>query len=304
MKTAIFICGPTAVGKTSIAIKLAQWLNTEIISFDSRQFFKELKIGAAPPSEDELALAKHHLIGQLNLNQKYDAGRFEADALAIIDEVFTRKEQVILVGGSGLYMKALTEGFDEMPPLKPRIRETLNDELAREGLPKLQAELKQSDPKYYEQVDLNNPQRVIRALEVIRSTGQPYSGFRKGTKVERPFNILKIGLEMPRQELYAQINLRVEKMLDAGLEEEVRQLRNFHQVNAMQTVGYREWIPYFENEKDQSQVIEEIKKNSRRYAKRQLTWFRRDEEIEWFKPNELDKMKNWLDQRLFKTDSQ
>lgn len=293
-KTAIFICGPTAVGKTSVAIEIAKWLQTEIISFDSRQFFRELKIGAAPPDEKELSEVKHHLIGQLSIEEDYNAGAFEADALKIMEDRFRTKDNLVLVGGSGLYMKALTEGFDEMPEIKPEVRNQLNNEFEAKGLKALSEELREKDPEYYSQVDLNNPQRVIRALEVIHSTGKPFSSFRKQNKATRDFDILKIGLNMPRPDLYERINLRVNTMIEAGLEQEVRSLEKYRDKNAMHTVGYREFIRYFDGELTREEAIEEIKKNSRRYAKRQLTWFRRDEEIRWFEPGDLEGMKEWV----------
>ncbi len=293
-KTAIFICGPTAVGKTDVSITLAQDLQTEIISFDSRQFFKELQIGAAPPSREELDLAKHHLVGHLSVKEEYSAGDFERDALKILDKVFEKKDTAILVGGSGMYMKALAEGFDEMPEIPTEVRERLKHKLQNEGLESLSSQLKTADPTYHAQVDLHNPQRVIRALEIIETTGQPYSQFRKGEKAKRHFNILKIGITLPREELYERINLRVDKMIEAGLEEEVRSLLPFREKNSMQTVGYREYIRYFDGEWNKETAISEIKKNSRRYAKRQMTWFNRDKEIRWFEPKDLEEMKKYV----------
>lgn len=290
-KTALFICGPTAVGKTSVALKLAQWLDTEIVSFDSRQFFRELQIGAAPPSREELSAVKHHLVGHLSVEEDYNAGDFEKDALNVLDKIFESKDLVILVGGSGMYMKALAEGFDEMPEIPTEVREQLNKRLQNEGLEGLIESLKIADPEYYSQVDLKNPQRVIRALEVIETTGRPYSHFRKGEKTERPFNILKIGITLPREKLYERINHRVDLMVQAGLEEEVRSLLPFRDKNSMQTVGYREFVRYFDGEWDKETAISEIKKNSRRYAKRQMTWFNRDEEVKWFDPEDLEAMK-------------
>lgn len=293
-KTAIFICGPTAIGKTSVAIELAQWLKTEIISFDSRQFFKDLKIGAAPPSPEELQAVRHHLLGHLSVSEDFNAGDFETEALKILKQIFKDHDTAILVGGSGMYMKALTEGFDTMPEIPAKVREKLNQEFKEKALENLLRELEKKDPEYYQQVDRNNPQRVIRALEVIRATGQAYSDFRKGEKAERYFSILKIGLEMPREELYERINQRVDLMLEAGLEQEVRDLLPYRGKNSLQTVGYREFIRHFDGQWDRDTAISEIKKNSRRYAKRQLTWFRRDEEIMWFNPKDLEGMKKWI----------
>lgn len=293
-KTAIFIAGPTAVGKTDVAIQLAEWLQTEIISFDSRQFYKELKIGAAPPSPEELARVPHHLVGQLSVKDDYSAGDFEKEALAKLEEIFKTHDTAVLVGGSGLYMRILTDGFDEMPDIPAEIREQLNAELEENGLESLANELQQKDPTYFAQVDQQNPQRIIRALEVIRTSGNTYTSYRQGEKTKRPFNIIKIGLDMPREKLYERINLRVDKMMEAGLEEEVKQLLPFREKNSMQTVGYKELIRYFDEEINLNFAIEEIKKNSRRYAKRQLTWFRREKDIEWFSPMSIEEIKNFV----------
>lgn len=295
-KTAIFIAGPTAVGKTDVAIQIAEWLQTEVISFDSRQFYKELKIGAAPPSPEELARVPHHLVGHLSVKDDYSAGDFEREALTKLDEIFETHDTAVLVGGSGLYMRILTDGFDEMPKIPEDIRKQLNAELEENGLESLVKELSEKDPDYFAQVDKQNPQRVIRALEVIRTTGNTYTFYRQGEKTKRPFNIVKIGLDLPRPELYNHINLRVDKMMEAGLEEEVKQLLSFRKKNSMQTVGYKELIRYFDGEIDLDFAIEEIKKNSRRYAKRQLTWFRREKGIEWFSPMEMD----WIKKHLLK----
>lgn len=297
-KTAIFITGPTAVGKTNVAIKIAEWLQTKIISFDSRQFYKELKIGAAPPSSEELSRVPHHLVGHLSVNDDYSAGDFEREALDKLDEIFEKQDTAVLVGGSGLYMRILTDGFDEMPAIPEEIRKQLNDELEKNGLEVLAEELSQKDPHYFTQVDRQNQQRIIRALEVIRTSGKTYTSFRQGKKTKRPFDIIKIGLDLPREELYERINLRVDKMMEAGLEEEVKQLLPFRAKNSMQTVGYKELIRYFDGEIDLDFAIEEIKKNSRRYAKRQLTWFRREKEIEWFSPFEVEDVKKHISVKL------
>ena len=297
-RTAIFVCGPTAVGKTKVAIHLANFLKTEIISFDSRQFFKELKIGAAPPDKNELAMAHHHLIGQLSINSTYNAGSFEKDALGILDQLFKKHQTAVLVGGSGLYMKALIEGFDSMPEIDPSIREKLVFEYEKKGIEFLQDELRVHDPQYFAKVDTQNPQRLLRALEVFKATGKTYSSFRKSGSVKRNFEILKIGLNLDREELYERINHRVDKMILAGLEEEVRSLLPFKENNSLQTVGYKEFFECFEGNITREQAIEEIKKNSRRYAKRQLTWFRRDPEISWFSPFDISEIKEHLTKQL------
>lgn len=293
-KKAIFICGPTAVGKTEIALKLAGWLNTEIISFDSRQFFKELKVGAAPPSAEEQQLIRHHLVGHLSVAEDYNAGDFEQEALQLMDQLFIEKETVILAGGSGLYMKALTEGFDAMPDGDIAIRAELNQQFLNSGLGPLQKELMEKDPAYYDMVDRQNPQRVIRALEVIRNTGKPYTSFRKQEKAVRPFRSVKIGLELPRQELYQRINKRVDVMIARGLEKEVRSLEKYRNKNALRTVGYNEFFKSFDGDISREEAITEIQKNSRRYAKRQLTWFKRDTEISWFSPHNFPAIQSYL----------
>lgn len=298
MKTAVFLCGPTAVGKTKVAIELAQWLNTEIVSFDSRQFYRELKIGAAPPDEDELHAVKHHFVANLSVEDNLSAGAFEKQALPTMDNIFKQYNTLILVGGSGLYMKALLEGFDSLPEVPAEIRESINELYRERGLPYLQDEVAKQDPEFYAQVDQQNPQRLIRALEIMASSGKKYSSFRQQRKAKRSFTSLKIGLHMPRELLYQRINRRVDKMMEAGLLKEARSLYPLREKNALQTVGYRELFAHFNGEYDLATAIEEIKKNSRRYAKRQLTWFRRDDEIKWFEPNNLADIKLYLSERL------
>ncbi len=299
-KTAIAICGPTAVGKTEIALQLAQWLETEIISFDSRQFFRELKIGAAPPSTSQLEKVAHHCIGNLSVNEDYNAGKFEEDSLNILESVFGNKNTAILVGGSGLYLQALEEGFDAIPKVNFSYRKQLQYELDKNGLNSLLDELQEKDLDYYKKVDKHNPQRVLRALEVIRGTGKSFSSFQiKKHKKKRNFEMIKIGLELPRQMLYERINQRVDKMVEMGLEIEVRQLTKHRGANAMQTVGYKEFFQYFEGEISKEDAISEIKKNTRRYAKRQMTWFRKDEKIHWFSPNDVDGIRQFLKENIY-----
>jgi tRNA dimethylallyltransferase len=295
--TAIFICGPTAVGKTAVSIQVAQQLGAEILSFDSRQFYRELKIGAAPPSPQELQRVPHHFIGHLSIEEKdaeLNAGAYEQEALHILETQFSKRSAAVLVGGSGLYMRALTHGFDPLPPANEVLRKNLNEELARNGLDSLVAELTEKDPIYALKADLQNPQRVIRALEVIRGSGHAYSAQRREVVKTRPFKQIKIGLNLPREELYTRINQRVDLMIEAGLEEEARALYPFREVNALQTVGYKEWWPYFENKRSHYEVVEEIKKNSRRYAKRQLTWFKREDDIRWFTPDQVSEIMDYI----------
>lgn len=285
-KTLIVICGPTASGKTSLAIETALKLNTEIISADSRQFFKELSIGTAKPTDKELSLVKHHFINSLSITENYSAGDFEKDGLNLLDKLFEEKDQVVLVGGSGLYIKAICEGFDDLPKPKPGTREALNNEFETNGLASLADRLRLLDPKYSETVDLNNKQRVIRALEVIESSGQKFSELRKKSKAKRPFEIKKYAIDWPRETLYNRINERVDEMLKIGLEDEVKSLASQKELNALQTVGYSEMFDLFDQKIDREEAIRLIKRNTRRFAKRQLTWYRRDTEINWLKPGE------------------
>ena len=283
-KTLIAIVGPTAVGKTAVAIKLAQKLHTEIISADSRQFYREMAIGTAKPTAEELAQAKHHFVDSHSITESFSVGDFEKQGLQLLETLFKKHDTVILVGGSGLYIKAICEGFDELPSASIETREKLNLEFAEKGIIYLQEKLKVADPVYYEQVDLNNPQRLIRALEVIETTGKPFSSYRKATVNSRPFNIIKIGLNLPREILYQRINQRVDEMLKQGLIEEVRSLLPYRELNALNTVGYSELFDYFDGKTDLNTAVELIKQNTRRFAKRQLTWFRKDADMQWFQP--------------------
>lgn len=289
-KSLICICGPTAVGKTSVAIQLAQKLETEVLSFDSRQFYKEIPIGTAAPSSEEQAGVPHHFIGDRSILQEFNAGAYAEAALLKIKELHQVHDTLVLVGGSGLYLKALLEGFDAMPEIPEGMRQELEKELFRNGIEKLQAELKETDPQYYEEVDIRNPQRLIRALEVIRSSGRTYSSFRKSEKRQLDFSYRKIALHMERELLYDRINRRVDLMLEQGLLEEAEVLKEHQSLNALQTVGYRELWPYFAGDCDLNFALDEIRKNSRRYAKRQMTWFRREADMEWMAPTDWEKI--------------
>jgi len=275
-KYLLVIGGPTAAGKTGLAIALAKHFGTEIISADSRQFYQEMKIGNARPSDEELTQVKHHLIADRNLTETLSAGAFAREALGVLNQLYQTKDYVVLVGGSGLFVRALTEGLDEFPAVPETTRKRATDLFESEGLTGLQAALAEADPDYYKEVDLQNPVRLQRALEVCWSTGKPYSSFRQGQDNERSFTPIYLQPSWSREELYQRINLRVEQMLTAGLEAEARQLASQKQLPALQTVGYQEWWPYFEGEKTKEEVVELIQQNSRRYAKRQLTWNRRD----------------------------
>jgi len=297
-KTLISVVGPTAIGKTSLAIALANYYNTEIISCDSRQFFKEMKIGTAVPSNEELSQAKHHFIQNISIHDKYSVGDFERDGLSFLDDFFKQHDNCIMVGGSGLYEKAITVGFDSFPDVDPSVREKLNSELEEFGIEKLQQELQEVDPNYYQEVDIQNKQRVIRALEIYRGSGFPFSHFRNQDLNKRPFNIIKIGLELPREEMYDRINRRVDMMLDEGLLDEAKKLFPLKDLNALQTVGYRELFDYFDHKIDLDFAIEEIKKNTRRFAKRQMTWFKKDEAVNWFSPNDEEKIIEFLNDKM------
>jgi tRNA dimethylallyltransferase len=276
------IVGPTGIGKTTLSIILAQHLKTEIISCDSRQFYKELNIGTAAPTPEELSLVPHHFIGNLSINQDYSVGDFEKDALGKIFELFNTFDQLIMVGGSGLYEKAVNEGIDTFPDIDAHIRQKLVIEMQEKGLSYLIDELKKNDPKYYSQVDLNNPVRVLRALEIFRGTGKPYSSFRNNLIKKRNFTSVKIGLTASRDIIYDRINKRVDLMMEKGLLNEVISLQSYRHKNALQTVGYKEIFEYLDGNISLEFAINEIKKNSRRYAKRQLTWYRRDNSVNWF----------------------
>ncbi len=280
-KKLIVIAGPTAVGKTAAAIKLAQQLKTEIISADSRQFYREMSIGTAKPNADELRQVKHHFIDSHSITENFTVGDFEKQALQLLDELFKTNDHVIMVGGSGLFIQAVTQGFDDLPTVDPEIREKLNRELVEKGIEHLQCELKEADPDYYHQVDLNNPQRLIRALEVFQATGKPFSSYRKAAVNVRPFESIKIALNLPREVLYDRINRRVDIMVEQGLAEEVRSFLPYRHLNALNTVGYSELFDYFDGKTDLGTAINLIKQNTRRFAKRQLTWFRKDKDMKW-----------------------
>lgn len=288
LKTLIVILGPTASGKTALAIELANKLKTEIISADSRQFFKEMAIGTAKPSAEELMQAKHHFINSHSITETVSVGDFERQGLAVIENIFKTHDTAIMVGGSGLYIKAICEGFDELPTASLEIRNKLNREFEEKGFTHLKEKLKDADPVYYGQVDLNNPQRLIRALEVFEHTGVPFSSYRKSTTNQRPFRSVKIGIDLPREILYQRINQRVDEMVKQGLLDEVKALLPYRHLNALNTVGYSELFDYFDNKTDLETAIAAIKQNTRRFAKRQMTWFRKDQQITWLTPGEGD----------------
>jgi tRNA dimethylallyltransferase len=297
-KTLIVVVGPTAIGKTALAIQLAQHYQTEIISADSRQFFKEMSIGTAKPSEEELAAAPHHFINSHSVTQLFSTGDFEVEALQLLDELFKHHDVAIMVGGSGLYINAVCNGLDEMPDIDLAIRERLNQQFETDGIEPIRKQLAELDPEYFAKVDQSNPQRMIRGLEVVISTGQKLSSFQTSQKKERRFSIVKIGLNTDREKLYNQINHRVDVMIAIGLVEEVKSLKKYKSLNALKTVGYAEIFDYLEGLTDLPVAIDNIKQNTRRFAKRQLTWFRRDEEITWFEPQQGVKVIDYLSNKL------
>jgi len=282
--TVYIVVGPTAVGKTKYAIELAQKLQTEIISADARQCYQELNIGVARPSNEELAQVKHHFIASHSIHDTVNAGTFEAYALAKTTELLAKFGTVVLVGGTGLYIKAFVEGMDQIPAIDPAIRSQIQEDVSLKGMDWLQTQVQAKDPAYWasaDQGEQQNTQRLSRALEVVTGTGQSILNFQQQSKKSRPFNIQKIGLELPRAQLYDRINQRVVQMVNMGLEEEVNALRPQFHLNALQTVGYQEWLPYFEGQQSKAAVIEAIQQNTRHYAKRQMTWFKKDTEINW-----------------------
>lgn len=297
-KTLIVIVGPTAIGKTSLAIELAKHYQTEIISADSRQFFREMSIGTAKPSEEELAAVPHHFINSHSINQLFSTGDFEVQALALIENLFNKHDVLILVGGSGLYINALCNGLDDMPEINLNIREKLNQQFADEGIETIRKQLATLDPEYFAKVDQSNPQRMIRGLEVVLSTGQKLSSFLTSSKKERTFNIVKIGLNTEREKLYSQINHRVNAMMQEGLLEEVKSLAAYKELNALKTVGYTEIFDHLDGKIDLATAVDKIKQNTRRFAKRQLTWFKKDTEITWFEPGEGDEVLDFVNRSL------
>jgi tRNA dimethylallyltransferase len=284
MKTLIVIAGPTASGKTQLAIDISLELNTEIISCDSRQFFKEMNIGTAKPNAEQLKQVPHHFIGHKSITDEYNAGVFETEAIELLDQLFVHHDYLIMVGGSGMYIDAVITGFDQLPQVEEKVKEKLNQIYQEEGLEVLQIMLSKLDREHYNNVDLNNPHRVIRALEVTISSGIPYSELRKGQTKPRSFSTLMFGLDLDRELLYERINHRVDEMMQQGLLDEVKELLPYSHLNALQTVGYKELFQYLNGSIDLDTAVQLIKQNTRRFAKRQMTWFRKYDQMHWLKP--------------------
>jgi len=286
--TIVIVCGPTAVGKTAVAIELAKFFQTQIISADSRQCFKELNIGVAKPSLDELNSATHHFINSHSIHENVNAGVFETYALYAANEIFLHNNIAVMVGGTGLYIKSFCEGMDAMPIIDSNIREKIKQQYESNGLLWLQEQLQLKDPIYWQTAEQQNPQRLMRALEIVEATGQSNIDFRKGDKQQRNFDIIKIGLTLPREILYTSINNRVDVMMEQGLLKEVENLIPHKSLNALQTVGYKEFFSYFDGNCTLENAVVELKKNTRHYAKRQMTWFKKDEAVQWFQPNDVE----------------
>ena len=293
----IVIVGPTGSGKTDLSIRLAQHYGAPVVSADSRQIYRGLPIGTAQPTAEQLAAAEHHFIASHDITEDFNCGEYEVRALELLERLFRDHRTVVAVGGSGLYVQALCDGMDDLPTADPQLRAELTRRIETEGVAALAEELRRLDPDYYEVVDRSNPARVQRALEVCLQTGRPYSQQRSGVRRERPFDIIKIGVDMPREILYDRIDRRVDAMMAAGLEEEARRVYAHRRLNSLQTVGYKELFGYFDGTISRDEAVELIKRNTRRYAKRQLTWFRRDERIRWFRPDALTEIIDYAENR-------
>lgn len=281
----VVVLGPTAIGKTRLAIDLALEFNTEIISADSRQIYRELNIGTASPDEDELARVKHHLVGHCSVRDYFNASKFEEVVLDLLDRLFLDHNVVIMAGGSGLYIDAVMHGIDELPSIDMEVRKVLKEKYEAEGLEGLRRMLKKLDPEHYSKVDLKNPNRILKALEISVMTGKPYSSFLLHTRKKRRFNIVTIGLEMEREQLYNRINKRADRMVEMGLVEEVKRLESYRGENALKTVGYKEIFAYMDGKYSLDEAIQKIKSNTRNYARKQITWFRRYPGVKWFHPD-------------------
>ena len=293
-KTLIVLTGPTAVGKTAVSLDIAKHFGIPVINADSRQIFKELRIGTARPTETEMQEVKHYFVGTLGIEDYYSASLYEQQVLELLDKEFQSHDYALLSGGSMMYIDAVCDGIDDIPTIDDQTRETMKRRLKEEGLEALVEELRRLDPDYYEIVDRQNPRRVVHALEICVMTGKTYTSFRKRSKKERPFRIIKIGLDRPREELYLRINARVDKMMSDGLLEEVKALYPKKELNALNTVGYKELFDYLDGRWPLEEAVERIKGNTRRYARKQLTWYKKDEHIRWFHPDDKQSLMNYI----------
>ena len=299
MKTLVVVLGPTGVGKTELCLNIAKHLKSPIINADSRQIFAEIPIGTAAPTQEQQREVLHYFVGNHNVTDYYSAAMFEEDAMSIIDELFKEKHNSVLMsGGSMMYIDAVCKGIDDIPTINENTREKLKKKKKKNGLDKLVEKLKVLDPEHWQIVDKKNPRRVIHALEICMMTGKTYTSFRKNTNKKRPFNILKIGLNRDREELYERINKRVLNMIDAGLINEVSKLYNFRNLNSLNTVGYKEIFDYLDGLLTLDESIRQIQSNSRRYMRKQLTWFRRDDSIKWFNPNNVEEILKYIDKNV------
>ena len=295
-KTLIVITGPTAVGKTAISLEIAKHFGIPVINADSRQIYRELKIGTARPTEAEMKEVRHYFVGTLGIADYYSASLYEQQVLALLDSLFQTHDYALLSGGSMMYIDAVCDGIDDIPTVDDKTRETMKRRLEEEGLEALCEELKRLDPDYYEEVDRQNPRRVVHALEICTMTRNTYTSYRKREKRERPFRIIKIGLTLPREELYQRINARVDKMMAEGLLEEARHMYPQKELNALNTVGYKELFDYFDGRWPLEEAVERIKGNTRRYARKQLTWYKKDDRFRWFHPQDKEKIINYITQ--------
>ena len=294
MKTLIVITGPTAVGKTALSLQIAERLSTPIISADSRQMYRDLRIGTAAPTEDELRRVRHYFVGTLGLTDYYSASMFEEDVLRLLQTLFSERDYALMAGGSMMYIDAVCQGIDDLPTVDDATRGELKRRLAEEGLPALVEELRRVDPEHWAVVDRQNPRRVVHALEICQMTGRTYTSFRIGEKKQRPFRIVKVGLNRDREELYDRINRRCDQMMSDGLLDEARRLLPYRHENALNTVGYKEMFACLDGRWTPEEAVERMKGNTRRYARKQLTWLKRDPEIRWFSPNEVQKITDYL----------
>lgn len=298
MKTLIVIIGPTGVGKTELSLQMAEFFCTDILNADSRQLYRDIPIGTAAPTAEEMARVPHHFVGTLGLEDYYSAAQYEVDALSLLDQLFQTKDVVIMSGGSMMYIDAVCKGIDDIPTIDTDTRDLMKERYEKEGLESLVNELRLLDPEYYQICDLKNPKRVVHALEICYMTGKTYTSYRVRSVKQRPFNIIKIGLNRDREELYARINSRVDQMVDKGLLEEAKKVLPYRHCNSLNTVGYKELFKYFDGEWDLDFALEKIRRNSRVYSRKQVTWFKKDEQVKWFHPEAIEEIKEYIQKEM------